>query len=137
MLDCAVAKRKAKRNARRGTVRLRENDEREVKTYQEDVAKLKAERRRKEEDARQNRWCARCTTAPRRFRVGPARAQARAADLLGTAADIPGEAPSKSVRRARRAERHDRRALARRGSRRSARSATRREKGGARRRRPR
>jgi hypothetical protein len=51
MLDCAVAKRKAKRNARRGTVRLRENDEREVKTYQEDVAKLKAERRRKEEDA--------------------------------------------------------------------------------------
>ena len=51
MLDCAVAKRKAKRNARRGTVRLRGDDEREVKTYQEDVAKLKAERRRKEEDA--------------------------------------------------------------------------------------
>ena len=51
MLDCAVAKRKAKRNARRGTVNLRGDDEREVKTYQEDVAKLKAERRRKEEDA--------------------------------------------------------------------------------------
>ena len=40
MLDCAVAKRKAKRNARRGTVQLRGDDEREVKTYQEDVAKL-------------------------------------------------------------------------------------------------
>ena len=51
MLDCAVAKRKAKRNARRGTIKLRADDEREVKTYQEDVAKLKAERRRKEEDA--------------------------------------------------------------------------------------
>ena len=50
-MDCAVAKRKAKRNARRGTIKLRGDDEREVKTYQEDVAKLKAERRRKEEDA--------------------------------------------------------------------------------------
>ena len=51
MLDCAVAKRKAKRNARRGTIRLRADDEREVKSYQESVDKLKAERRRKEEDA--------------------------------------------------------------------------------------
>ena len=46
------------------------------------------------------------------FEVGPARAQARAAGLLGTPTHIPGEAPSKNVRRARRAERHDRRALA-------------------------
>ncbi|CAH0366076.1 unnamed protein product [Pelagomonas calceolata] len=50
MLDCAVAKRKAKRNARRGTIKLRADDEREVKSYQESVDKLKAERRRKEED---------------------------------------------------------------------------------------
>ena len=35
MLDCAVAKRKAKRNARRGTIKLRADDEREVKSYQE------------------------------------------------------------------------------------------------------
>ena len=46
------------------------------------------------------------------FEVGPARAEARAAGLLGTPTHIPGEAPSKNVRRARRAERHDRRALA-------------------------
>ena len=46
------------------------------------------------------------------FEVGPARAEARAAGLLGTPTHLPGEAPSKSVRRARRAERHDRRAVA-------------------------
>ena len=46
------------------------------------------------------------------FKVGPARAEARASNLLGTTTHIPGEAPSKNVRRARRAERHDRRALA-------------------------
>ena len=46
------------------------------------------------------------------FKVGPARAEARASHLLGTPTNIPGEAPSKNVRRARRAERHDRRALA-------------------------
>ena len=46
------------------------------------------------------------------FKVGPARAQARAANLFRTTTHIPGEAPSKNVRRARRAERHDRRALA-------------------------
>ena len=46
------------------------------------------------------------------FEVGPARAEARAARLLRTPTDVPGEAPPKSVRRARRAERHDRRALA-------------------------
>ena len=46
------------------------------------------------------------------FEVGPARAEARAAGLLGTPTHIPGEAPSENVRRARRAERHDRRAVA-------------------------
>ena len=46
------------------------------------------------------------------FEVGPARAKARAARLLGAPTRVPGEAPSKDVRRARRAERHDRRALA-------------------------
>ena len=46
------------------------------------------------------------------LKAGPARAQARAAGLLRTPTHVPGEAPSKSVRRARRAERHDRRAVA-------------------------
>ena len=46
------------------------------------------------------------------LKVGPARAEAGTTNLLGTPTHIPGEAPSKNVRRARRAERHDRRALA-------------------------
>ena len=139
MLDCAVAKRKAKRNARRGTVRLSGDDEREVKTYQEDVAKLKAERRRKEEDAQPKPMVRTVHDCPEAIsKVGPARAQARASHLLGTTTHIPGEAPlqKRTARAAARSGTIVERSQAWLAEKRALRDAER-EKGDARRRRPR